>query len=322
VGAGTADDRARFQLLSSRVGAARSAEEVLDAVMAECAWPAEPRSGYLFALEADGALRLLAGAGVPVRTQSEWRRVPPGLDLPFTVSSRHGVPVWVEKEDEGLRRFPDLAALGGTAAPAFCALPLAAGGVGLGVLGLTWPAPELLDDDDRAFLLGVAELVAARLAELAADDPTLSASVPRGTADGVRPTGSAGASPLLVALETLFDPAVLLTPIRVGGEVVDFRVDHCNAATVDLRGRPGADLVGRTLLELYPEWMSDGWFDAYVDTLVTGRTAWFDAVRVGAGTGGPTVDQLLDLRVARLWDGLFVVWRRAPRPGTAPPRAG
>jgi PAS domain-containing protein len=315
--ADTAEDRARFQLLSARLLSARSPAEVLTAVMAESAWPSPPRAGYLFALEADGALRMLAGAGVGVRCMSEWRRVPPGLDLPFTVSSRFGVPLWVENEEEGLRRFPQLASLPGAAAPAFCTLPLSADGLGVGVLGLTWAGPQAVGDSDRGFLLGVAERVSARLAELSAGDPTLSTSAPRGPVDGVGPTGSDLASPLLIQLETMFDPAALLTPIRVDGEVVDFRFDYCNAATVDLGGRPGTDLVGRTLLELYPGWSSSGWFDAYVQTLVGGTTTQFDRVHIPAGTDGATAHLLIDLRVARLWDGLLLTWRQTPEPDGA-----
>jgi hypothetical protein len=315
--ADTAEDRALFELLRARLLAASSPAELLAAVGADVAWPGRPRSVYLFVLEADGALRLLGGHGVPARGLSEWRRIPPGLDLPFTVTSRFGVPLWVENDEEALRRFPQLAALPGGAAPAFCTLPLSTGGFGIGVLALGWDHAEPITDTHRAYLLEVAGLVARRIAELTPDDPALSTRAPRSAAQSVQPTSSEVASPLLVQLDTMFDPAVLLTPIRVGGEVVDFRFDYCNAATVDSAGRPGTDLVGRTLLELYPSLAANGYFEAYRAAVVDGETVQFDGVHLRAGVDDGRADVRYDIRVARLWDGLMLTWRSVPAPDQA-----
>jgi hypothetical protein len=312
--ADTAEDRARFELLRSRLLATSSPDEVLEAVVADVAWPAAPRTAYLFALEPDGALRLLGGHGVSARGLSEWRRIPPGLDLPFTVTSRYGVPLWVENDQAALRRFPQLAALPGGVAPSFCTLPLSTGGFGIGVLGLSWDHAEQITDTHRGYLLGVADLVAGRIAELTRDDPAASTQAPRGRAGDVHPAASEVASPLLVQLDTMFNPAALLTPIRVGGEVVDFRFDYCNAATVDIAGRPGGALIGRTLLELYPSFATNGYFDAYRATLLDGNTAQFDAVPLSAGVDEGRADVRYDIRVARLWDGLLLTWRPAPAP--------
>jgi PAS domain-containing protein len=246
---------------------------------------------------------------------SGWQRVPPGLDLPFTVTSRYGVALWVEDEDEGLRRFPQVDMLPGGPAPAFCTLPLHTDRFGIGVLGLTWDRAQVIGDNERAYLLGVAERVARRLDDLTAEDPALSTRAVHGAAE--RPVPAGIASPLLLGLDTMFNPATLLTPIRAGGEVVDFRFDYCNPATVDISGRPGTELVGRTLLELYPDWAGNGWFDAYVATLLSGRTAQFDGVRIPVGTDGSAEDLTLDIRVARLWDGLMLTWRRALAPDRA-----
>lgn len=313
----TAEDRARFQLLTARLLAACSPADLLSGLVAELAWPPAPRTAYLYVLEPDGALRLLAGHGVSARALSEWRRIPPGLDLPFTVTSRYGVPLFIENEQEGLRRFPQLGALPGVPAPTFCTLPLTRDGRGIGVLGLTWDGPRDLSDTDRGYLLGAADLLARRLDGLTRDDPAVARRAPRSAADAVHPDASETASPLLVQLDTMFNPTVLLTPIRIDGEVVDFRFDYCNAATVDVAGRPGTDLLGRTLLELYPSFATDGFFEAYRSVLLTGQTAQFDGVRLRAGVDGGREDVRYDIRVARLWDGLMLTWRTAPAPDQA-----
>ena len=110
---------------------------------------------------------------------------------------------------------------------------------------------------------------------------------------------------LLTALDTMLDGVTIQSAVRdEHGRIVDFRVDYANSAIGLISGTPGSLQAGRTLLELFPTHRANGLFDAYVGVVETGvpfRSEAFHFVDADAA-GGP-LDQLLDLRAARIGDG-------------------
>ena len=119
--------------------------------------------------------------------------------------------------------------------------------------------------------------------------------------------------------------------IRDGlGRIVDFRVDYVNDALTRLTGMAHDQLVGHTILELFPGRRSNGLFEAYVQVVETGQAlvrdnspdtdalgdrAWrthplgaeTSEARGRTDPGG--FGSAYDIRVSKLGDG-YVIWMR------------
>ena len=110
---------------------------------------------------------------------------------------------------------------------------------------------------------------------------------------------------LRTALDTMLDGVTIQTAIRdEQGRIVDFRVAYSNPAVGVISGLGRAERVGHTLLELFPAHRTNGLFDAYVRVAETGISFASDDFRyVDPDAAGGTLDQMLDLRAAKLGDG-------------------
>jgi len=110
---------------------------------------------------------------------------------------------------------------------------------------------------------------------------------------------------LRTALDTMFDGVTIQTAIRDGqGRIVDFTIDYANFAIGMISGTAGSLQAGRTLLELFPAHRTNGLFEAYVGVVETGVPFESDAFRyVDVDADGGPLDQVLDLRAARIGDG-------------------
>ena len=110
---------------------------------------------------------------------------------------------------------------------------------------------------------------------------------------------------LRTALDTMLDGVTIQSAVRDDqGRIVDFRVDYSNSAIGIISGTAGSLQAGRTLLELFPAHRSNGLFDAFVRVVETGVPFEPDAFRyVDPDAEGGPLDQVLDLRAARIGDG-------------------
>ncbi len=110
---------------------------------------------------------------------------------------------------------------------------------------------------------------------------------------------------LRTALDTMLDGVTIQTAVRDGtGRIVDFRVDYANSAIGLISGTAASLQAGRTLLDLFPAHRTNGLFDAYVRVVETGvafQSEAFHYVDPDAEAG--PLDQVLDLRAARIGDG-------------------
>lgn len=157
-------------------------------------------------------------------------------------------------------------------------------------------------DRNRKVVEIAAELVGADLpADLGRGTPR------RGPAPPERPDGDGWFQDLL---DGLLNPAVVLSPVPAAGtgEVVDFCVDHANAATVDLAGRTGADLVGRRMTDLYPGMVVSGVFRRLLDVQRTGIAYQGTAEQFIEVVGGALHSSTMVLRAVRFRDGLLLNW--------------
>ncbi|HEY5275243.1 MAG TPA: PAS domain S-box protein, partial [Coriobacteriia bacterium] len=110
---------------------------------------------------------------------------------------------------------------------------------------------------------------------------------------------------LRTALDTMLDGVTIQTAIRdEQGLIVDFAVDYANSAIGVISGTAGSLQAGRTLLELLPAHRANGLFDAYVRVVETGIPFASDEFQyVDPDAAGGPLDQVLDLRAAKLGDG-------------------
>jgi PAS domain S-box-containing protein len=111
-------------------------------------------------------------------------------------------------------------------------------------------------------------------------------------------------------VDHLLDPLVLLSAVRdAEGKVVDFRYEYVNPAHAEQAPIGGADVIGRRLLEVHHEALSSGLFDAYRKVLETGEPIIWDAFGYEGTVADRPIQRVLDLRVAKLDDGVLVTWR-------------
>ena len=285
-------------LLSARLESAGSYDEVVAAVAdATLGWP---RLGavVLALAEPDGALRVAASRGAPSDTASQWVRIPPQVDVPLTAAARLLAPVWLADAEQVRRAYPLLMDLT-THIGACVALPLLRDGRLLGVLGLTWRTSLCLDESRRSYLLAATDVVgraAARLARRAA----------RTAGDNSIAAGIAPAW-IQTVLDASLDPAVLLTPVRVDGQVRDFVFEYVNEPADDAAARDLA-LVGTTVLTAMPHIGARVLLPLFRAVLADGDTRQVDDLYLGAPRPGHSGSRQT-LRAVRLGQAVVVSWR-------------
>jgi PAS domain S-box-containing protein len=74
------------------------------------------------------------------------------------------------------------------------------------------------------------------------------------------------------ALDSMLDQVAIGRAERgADGEIVDFTIEYVNEASADGAGRTGEDLVGQSLVELYPAWKDSGMFETFARVVDTGE---------------------------------------------------
>jgi PAS domain S-box-containing protein len=72
------------------------------------------------------------------------------------------------------------------------------------------------------------------------------------------------------ALDALLDHVSIARAVRDDrGDIVDFTIEFMNAGSIDGAGRRADELVGRRVLEVYPQWRSSGMFEAFKEVVET-----------------------------------------------------
>jgi PAS domain-containing protein len=233
----------------------------------------------------------LAGeAGFGNHEASRWRRLHPEMrSLPQQVA-RDGIEAWWPA---GPPAGDDRPLPGRWRDGAWAALPLHDAGATLGTLLICWPEPA-------------GEFPAPLRRQLAAVADVAAQALGIRLSQGELPTGHQAAGALAL-LDSLLDGCVFARAVRdPDGRVTDFRVEHASDGFRDPAGRGAAELTGRHLLELYPEGVAaDGLFDRCLAALESGEPQRLP----GAAVTAP--DQPAAARIARLYDGVVIAWRRA-----------
>ena len=153
----------RLQRLTSHLSRSLSEDEVASTLVEEGCEALGARSAALWKLdEAAGVLVLLRAKNYPDAVLPMIERLPVDRDRPVGEAAATGEPIWLSSSAEYERRYPLAAAASAASAArppeldgrdsAIAALPLLVEGRVLGVLTMTFDAPRVFDDNERAFL--------------------------------------------------------------------------------------------------------------------------------------------------------------------------
>jgi PAS domain S-box-containing protein len=82
---------------------------------------------------------------------------------------------------------------------------------------------------------------------------------------------------LLSSLEALDEALFRMSAVRdADGRIVDFRYEYCNRAGLTVLQRRREEVLGRSLLEMFPAHRTNGLFDAFVRVTETGEPYRFE----------------------------------------------
>ncbi|UGQ10313.1 SpoIIE family protein phosphatase [Yinghuangia sp. ASG 101] len=293
----SSEEAARYHLTASALDTAADGDDVARLIGTEALGGADAVAIAL--LEPDGALRLAGTYGMSAHHVSQWRRIPPQAPLPLTEALREHRPVLVHSRSESARRYAR-ATEALVPGEVICAVPLTdTDGTTHGAMSVSWPhLPEGGVPEEFTAALGQLCVGVVRRLDARADRAGL------GAAPGDEMWFQA-------LLDALLDPVVILTPLRdgEGRDVADFRVDHANAATVDLAGRTGTDVLGRRMTELYPGMVVSGVFERLLEVQRTGTPYEGDAEQFIEMVSGHLRSSTMTLRAVRFLDGVLLSWR-------------
>lgn len=242
----------------------------------------------VFDVATDGAFRLLAAHGWSAQIRSDWSRVPSGLPSIVSAALHTGTPQLVANRDD------DRSVLIGPDRRQ-AAYPIGRNTV----VVFGWADPKPFEAQETAYLLRIAALVAAH--------PDLAGAV----------LPESGVEPVLeTVLETVFDPALLLAPVRNdAGRVVDFTITYASADVPEAPALSRADLAGRRLLDIFPHVAAaqvDGGsaFDGYIDVIETGTPFVTDNSSESIMVNGVRQTLTVSRRAVRLGAYVLLTWRR------------
>jgi PAS domain-containing protein len=269
--------------------------EIAAAAMAEVLQPAGASAVLLWLLAPDHSLDLAGHAGLPVAEAARWRHLPADMDCLPQRAVRGGAEVL---RPAGIAGEQSLPTASGPSQGGRAVLPLP-GPMGIsGVMAVLWPGP--LPGFEPPLLRQLSALAGLCARALA------------------RPSAGGDAAAeyrmawLYALLDGLTESALFAYPIHgPGGAVADFSIGHVSGDFHDPAGRDPASLVGRPLLEVYPlAALPGGLFDQAVRALSTGRPQHISGGLHSALVSDAGEHALLDIRVARLFDGVVIAWRR------------
>ena len=112
------------------------------------------------------------------------------------------------------------------------------------------------------------------------------------------------------AIDTAIDPFFVLEPVRDdAGAITDFRYQYVNAAGLHLYGRRSEEVLGHTLVELFPSVVPLGLLDRYADVARTGRTTRFPVPAFQLGGALASLEVTVEARA-----GSIAIWVRDVTP--------
>ncbi|MFN8159158.1 MAG: EAL domain-containing protein [Candidatus Nanopelagicales bacterium] len=113
---------------------------------------------------------------------------------------------------------------------------------------------------------------------------------------------------LRATLDSLLDPIALLEVVRdADGRAVDLRYVDANDAAIAYNRTTREEMLGRTMLDLFPNLRDEGPLEAYLCCAETGQPAVFDDYAFPNQMMGE--ERRYDLRATKTPDGIALTWR-------------
>jgi diguanylate cyclase (GGDEF)-like protein/PAS domain S-box-containing protein len=177
-------------------------------------------------------------------------------------------------------------------------LPVVVGGVVDGVLAVNAAEPGTFDDVATELLADLAADIGVGLERLRD-----TAALEQDQRDAV-----AAAERLRATIDSLLDPFALLESVRDSdGRLVDLCYAEVNRAAVDYNRRPREELIGATMLELFPGLLEHGPLASYFAAVETGVPMVLDDVAYANEVLGEV--RRYEVRGVKNGDGLALTWR-------------
>jgi PAS domain S-box-containing protein len=149
----------RLQEATAALSAALVPARVADVVVQAALSAVDATAGFASLInERAGDLELLASRGYAAGDPQSWARLPLTTPVAAVEAAKTGEAIWIESRDERAIRFPEaVRRFGNSEYGAWAVLPLAVEGRRIGVLGLSFPRARAFSEDDRRFLLALAQ---------------------------------------------------------------------------------------------------------------------------------------------------------------------
>ncbi len=154
---------ARLQAVTAGLSAARTPEQVADVVVEQGVAALEASGGSVIVpSENPDELMVLRAAGYSATIVRPWARFPASSAAPAAEALRLAQAVWIESRAQFFARYPGVPSEQ-VVNNAFAALPLRTDGAAVGVLSLSFSQSRVFDEDDRGYMLTLADLCAQAL---------------------------------------------------------------------------------------------------------------------------------------------------------------
>jgi PAS domain S-box-containing protein len=148
-----------LQQITASLSQALTPQQVADVVMQQGIEAIGASAGSVVLLVEQGtALQILQTIGYPESMVDRWSSFPIDAPIPLAETARTGEPLFLETDAAMLAKYPHLAdSIAKTGNQAFVCLPLITEGRLLGVMGLSFAKPQAFHQEDRAFMLTLAQ---------------------------------------------------------------------------------------------------------------------------------------------------------------------
>ena len=339
----------RLAMAGAALDRAPDGDRIAEAVLEQMLAPLGGSAVALWLITPDGSLELAGQAGLGMREAGRWRHIPPAMDCPAQRVARGGtellwpagppppdlVPApgtrpggaravlpmggpWAAGVLEAC--WPD--ALPGFGSPLRRQLVALADLCGRVLVTAATEsahgAPDASGAKARRGLAAPPTGAAISGTGVSGTGPAARAAAAPGAGAADRPPAAPGAPALgqrawglYGLLDGVLESALFAYPIRDNDEtVIDFEISYVSSGFRDPAGRDPTDLAGRPLLEVFPgAALTGGLLDRAVQVLSTGEPQHLSGGILGVQVGETSVAPVVDIRIARLYDGLVIAWR-------------
>lgn len=160
----TANRLERLQYVTAEFAKALTVEQVTETVLREGMAALGADAGSVAEVDyKTGLIHTLGITGYSPKVVSAWQTYPLDAQVPTAEAIRTGEPVWVEDGRQLVKRYPGVTPDPQLGAQSFASVPLVLGGRVDGGIGLSFKQPQTFDQQDRDFMMALAQQCAQAL---------------------------------------------------------------------------------------------------------------------------------------------------------------